>query len=91
MAVSTIKGKAYKSTDISVSLASQSWSQSYLWFCIVNNFTATGEILSIEVTSWTGLQNIPLISTTSNGTKLVISLSYKPTTGTLGLRIIEEA
>lgn len=91
MAVSTIKGKAYKSTDISVSLASQSWAQSYMWYCTVSNFTATKEILSIEVTSWTGLQGIPLISSTSNGTKIAIALLSKPTTGALGLRIIEEA
>lgn len=88
MAISVIHNR-FKVTELQMAISSLTWVSSGAWYATYNNWQATGKILSVAVTDWSGLGGVttPYIS----GNKIAFMASAKPTaSGSMTLRIVEE-
>ena len=89
MAVSTIKGK-YKITDLTIALASLSWSSAGMWFARYTGFEATGTIIAISIIGWGSLSSVTSLFVSVSGGKYVgVNTNAKPTSGSIQVRVVE--
>ena len=88
MASSVIHNR-FKVTELQMAIGSLTWGSSGAWYATYNNWQATGKILSVAITNWSGLAGvtIPYI----DRQKIAFMASAKPTaSGSMTVRIVEE-